>query len=122
MLKQEEDFEKIYDETEEKKQVEDKEEPLPPWYESEKEYKFYGDDVNFLRFHKRTTENVFRVLQEIVDSSKQTISAGVKQNHTVTISHVELNRSVSVVNAWWSIAKLRDNSMFADEKLAMEAT
>ena len=42
----------------------------------------------------------------MIDSSKQTVYEGIKQSHKVTINYVTLNRSCSVVNAWWTINKL----------------
>ena len=37
---------------------------------NQNEYAFYGDDVDFMRFHKRTTENVFNTLTELIESQK----------------------------------------------------
>lgn len=108
VLQEEEDYEAIYDANEENKDEPEKEEPLPPYYKNEKEYRFYGDDVDFLRFHKRTTQNVLNVLQELIDSNKQVMQSAVRQTHKVTINHIELNKACSVVNAWWTIAKVTD--------------
>ena len=60
VLKQEEDYEKFYDAPDTKPQPE--EERLAPHYENEKEALFYKDDLDFLRFHKRTTKNVHEEL------------------------------------------------------------
>ncbi len=65
-LKDEEDYDKIYGDDAPKIDSADgkknEEEPLPAYYKDEKDYQFYGDDVEFMRFHKRTTDNVFNAL------------------------------------------------------------
>lgn len=111
VLNQEEDYEKFYDSpgTLTEQQIaanKEKEEPLPPQFESEKEAMFYKDDIDFLRFHKRTTKNVHEGLQQLIDSAKQTVYQGIKQNYKVTLNYVTLNRSCSVVNAWWQINRV----------------
>ena len=76
---------------------------LPPHYANQKEAMFYKDDIDFMRFHKRTSSNVHRVLQQLLESEKQTVSQGIKKNYMITVSHVKLNRACSVVDAWWQI-------------------
>lgn len=63
-LKQEEDYEKFYDSegTIHDQKDKEKEEKLPNHYENEKEAMFYKDDIDFLRFHKRTTNNIHEEL------------------------------------------------------------
>ena len=43
----------MYDENKE-----EEEKPLPAGYSSLKEYNFYGDDKDFMKFHKRTKANM----------------------------------------------------------------
>lgn len=59
-----------------------------------------------MRFHKRTSKNVHEELQNIIDSAKQTVYEGIKQNFRVTVNYVKLNRVCSVVEAWWSLNKI----------------
>jgi hypothetical protein len=54
------------------------EEKLAPHYENDKEALFYKDDLDFLRFHKRTTKNVHEELQDLINSAKQTVYQGIK--------------------------------------------
>lgn len=81
----------------------------PEHFFTDKEAMFYKDDVEFMRFHKRTSKNVHETLSELLESSKQAIYTGIKQTYSVSINYVELNRSCSVVNAWWSINQLDSN-------------
>lgn len=73
-LKDEEDYDKLYGDNAVREGEIDpnapKDEPLPAYYKDEKDYLFYKDDVDFMRFHKRTTDNIFNALQELVDSTK----------------------------------------------------
>jgi hypothetical protein len=57
VLDQEEDFDKFYNSPNPEKEKKEND-VLPPHYADEKEANFYKDDVDFLRFHKRTTRNV----------------------------------------------------------------
>ena len=71
-----------------------------------KEQLFYKNDEDFMRFHKRTTKNMHDGLQELLDSSKQTIHKGVKASYNVSINYLTLNRACSVVSAFWQINTL----------------
>lgn len=104
VLQQEEDYEKFYDSAADPKKNEPN--PLLEHFLNEKEAMFYKDDVDFMRFHKRTTKNVHDALQDLLESSKQAIYQGVKQKYKISINYVKLNRACSVVNAFWSINKL----------------
>jgi hypothetical protein len=46
------------------------EDKLASHYENDKEALFYRDDLDFLKFHKRTTKNVHEELQELIHSAK----------------------------------------------------
>ena len=48
-------------------------------FETERERDFYDDgkDMEFVRYHKRTTRNFLAELQKIIDSKKQTVSKGI---------------------------------------------
>jgi len=65
--------------------------------------RFYNNDKDFMRFHKRTRRNMHEVLQELLDSSKQTMSKGVKQLNNVTINYIDLNKACSLLVAYWTI-------------------
>ena len=107
VLKQEEDYDRFYDAPDTPKGKRDEEEErLAPHYENEKEAIFYKDDIDFLRFHKRTTRNVHEALQELINSAKQTVYQGIKQNYQVILNYVKLNRACSVVEAYWTINRL----------------
>jgi len=69
VLKQEDDYEKFYDAPGTQKMPME-EEKLAPHYENDKEALFYKDDLDFLRFHKRTTKNVHEELQDLINSAK----------------------------------------------------
>jgi len=105
VLRQEEDYEKLYDMP--ISELPDKShDHIMDHFLDEKEAIFYREDVDFMRFHKRTTKNVHEALEDLLDSSKQTIYHGVKQKYKISINYVKLNRACSVVNAFWSINKL----------------
>ena len=108
VLNQEEDYEKIYDQPDPAEGTVNvkKEEPLPAYYENEKEYMFYGDDVEFVRHHKRTSNNVHETLQELLDSQKQVIISNISHGLRVNINSVRLNKACSVVNAFYEISKI----------------
>jgi len=76
---------------------------LPPGFRGEEEVRFYNNDKDFMRFHKRTRRNMHEVLQELLDSSKQTMSKGVKQLNNVTINYIDLNKACSLLVAYWTI-------------------
>ena len=83
VLDQEENFERFYDDIKNRKKQpklenQDEDGDLPPGYESIAELEFYGKDVDFMRFHKRTKKNMFLTLQELLDDTKQTVSKGLK--------------------------------------------
>lgn len=88
----------------------------------EKEREFYGDDVDFMRFHKRTTENVRRELQALVDAGKQVTHKVLGRQPQITLQYVQLNKACSVVHAWWKPFLVDDLSILSDEMLAQEAT
>lgn len=68
-LQEEENFDSFYDEL--KGVTKDEvDEELPAGYMNEAEYRFYGEDVAFMKFHKRTKHNIQQTLQEIIESSK----------------------------------------------------
>mmetsp|Transcript_22666 Transcript_22666/g.34964 ORF Transcript_22666/g.34964 Transcript_22666/m.34964 type:complete len:280 (-) Transcript_22666:109-948(-) len=107
VLDQEENFERFYDDVKNKrvdpKLKEHSEDNLPTGYENMDELAFYGMDVDFMRFHKRTKKNMHHSLQEILDSSKQTMQAGLKQLNNVTVNHIELNKACSLIKAFWTL-------------------
>ena len=81
VLQKEEDYEKFYDSPghiNDMSNVKKEEDRLENHFENDKEAMFYKDDVEFLRFHKRTTNNVHEELQELINSAKQTVYTGIK--------------------------------------------
>lgn len=109
VLQKEEDYEKFYDApgtVNDPQNQANEEERLPNHFENDKEAMFYKDDIDFLRFHKRTTNNVHEELQDLINSAKQTVYSGIKQNFKVTLNYVTLNRSVSVVTAFWTLNRI----------------
>lgn len=69
VLNEEEDYESLYADKEAPK-----EEDLPAGYADEAEYAFYGGDHDFMRYHKRTKENMRGALEELVQSDRQRIA------------------------------------------------
>eukprot|EP00347_Sterkiella_histriomuscorum_P003403 403364431 len=121
VLQQEEDFEKLYDsDVIPHLQPKKDEEPLPPGYENEKDWQFYGDDVDFMRFHKRTKDNIYNCLVDLINSNKQTISKGVSQNQQLMINHIQLNKASSLVDVWWQLAILPDHATKDREFIAAQ--
>jgi hypothetical protein len=69
-LQQEENFDKFYDNLKSGNETKEKEEELPKGYMSWEEFRFYGDDTDFMKFHKRTKQNMKDSLQELISSSR----------------------------------------------------
>lgn len=100
VLEQEESFESIYNDATPNKEEET---GLPRGYVDETDYRFYGSDHEFMRFHKRTKLNMHETLQDIIHSSKQTLAAGVKNMHNITVNYIDLNKASSLLVAYWTI-------------------
>ena len=49
-------------------------------FSSEREKAFYnfGEDMDYVRYHKRTSRNFHEAIQEIIDSNKMTVSKGIQ--------------------------------------------
>ena len=69
VLEQEESFDSFYGNGTQNKQAGEEAE-LPKGYSDEADYRFYGSDHEFMRFHKRTKLNMHETLQELIHSSK----------------------------------------------------
>ena len=110
VLKEEENFDSFYGDSKHAQQTEQVDE-LPRGYLNEEEHRFYGDDHEFMRFHKRTKHNMHQTLQDILQSSKQTVSAGVKNMHNISITHIDLNKASSLIIAYWSINSMDSQLM-----------
>jgi ribosome-binding factor A len=67
--------------------------------------------MEFVKYHKRVTRNVHRELNQIIQSSKQTMVLGVKSDFMLQINYVRLNKATSVVTAWWSIAVVQPDAV-----------
>jgi xanthine dehydrogenase molybdopterin-binding subunit B len=50
-------------------------------FKNERERNFYdnGKDMDFVRYHKRVSKNFLNGIQELLDTSKQTIARGIAQ-------------------------------------------
>ena len=112
-----EDYESFYND--DSKKVEPEEEASDDesiHFRNEREKNFYknGEDMDFVKYHKRVTRNYHNELHELIDSSKQTVLKGITSNHSITLNYVRLNRSSTVVNVWWSLQAL-PISMVSDE-------
>ena len=59
--------------------------------------------MEFVKYHKRVTRNFTAELHELLDSSKQTMMKGITSNYRITLNYIRLNKSCTVVNAWWSL-------------------
>ena len=110
-LEQEESFDSFYSDTTIAKEAESE---LPRGYVDEADYRFYGSDHDFMRFHKRTKLNMHETLQDIIHSSKQTLAAGVKNMHNITINYIELNKASSLLIAYWTINTYTHAALPAD--------
>lgn len=64
-----------------------------------------------MRHHKRTVRNFKTHLQEMLESSKQTIAKGVIQNFNVTINYLQLNKPCTVAHIWWDINIIPPNAV-----------
>ena len=87
-------------------------------FSSETEAKFYeyGKDLDFVRYHKRVTKNFSMVLQEILDSPKQTVIRGITKTHSIAINSIRLNKSCTVANVFWQLIALPANLIPDDMK------
>jgi hypothetical protein len=71
VLQEEENFDSFYGDSKHNSQAQtEQDDELPRGYLNEEEYRFYGDDHEFMRFHKRTKQNMHATLQDILQSSK----------------------------------------------------
>ena len=65
---------------------------------------FYDDDVDFLRHHKRTKRNMEYILKKyLIESGKQAIDSGIKENFRIMITHTMLNKAWSLLHVWWDM-------------------
>ena len=60
-----------------------------------------------------------QTLQDLIESSKQTINKGVKDMKNITINYIELNKASSLIIAYWTINTLPlehiDKDIFEDK-------
>jgi hypothetical protein len=108
VLDQDSNFTSFYDKNE------TPEKALPAGYSSWQEYNFYGEDTDFMRFHKRTKQNMQETLQELIQSSKQTLQKGIRKMNSITINYIELNKASSLLIAYWTVNSL-DFSQISDK-------
>ena len=111
-----EDYETFYNN--DKNQVSDQEESDEDsvHFKNERERLFYrnGEDMEWVKYHKRVTRNYHTELHELLDSQKQTVLKGITSNYRITLNYIRLNKACTVVNAWWSLQVL-PAEMVSDE-------
>ena len=107
-----EDYAAFYDNDNEEETIKDEKEEqekldqdLIGVFETEREKEFYeyADDLEFVRYHKRTTKNFQDGLQSILDSSKQTVAKGMLGKYQISVNQIRLNKSCTVGNVFWSL-------------------
>ena len=83
----------------------EEEDSLDGVFRTEREKAFYnhGEDMDFVRYHKRTTRNFKESLQRLIDSGKQTVARGIQGDFRISLGHVRLNKSCSVANIFWTL-------------------
>ena len=105
-----EDYESHYNSNQEAKtaQSDDDNDDSYKHFVNEREKQFYqgGADMDFVRYHKRVTRNFHVQLQEILDTSKQTVIKGIQNQYKICLNYIRLNRSCTVVNIWWTLQVL----------------
>lgn len=91
-------------------------------FDNRRDRDFYknGEDMDFVRYHKRVSRNFHSELQEILDSSKQTVARGIKNNLNITINSVRLNKSSTVANVFWDLAII-DPEVYGSEVRMLQA-
>lgn len=108
-LEQIEDYSEFYNDDSnnlgEGAQEESEDEEMEGVFQTEREKDFYdhGEDMEFVRFHKRTTRNFHDALQALIDSSKQTVAKGIQGQYGLTLSQVRLNKACTVANVFWTL-------------------
>ena len=92
------DIDSFYEnENEEKKDI-------PKGFKDINEVIFYDDDVDFLRHHKRTKRNMEYVVNKyLIESGKQGIDSGLKENHRIMVTYTMLNKACSLLHVWWDM-------------------
>ena len=89
-------------------------------FANKREQRFYefGKDIEFVRHHKRTTKNFKKAIQEIIDSSKQTMAKGINENLNISVNYLNLNKACTVAHVFWDINHLTPESVGQDLRLA----
>jgi ribosome-binding factor A len=81
----------------------DKKFQIPKHFKTIDEFFFFGDDLDLLIRHKRTSANVHEALNRFFLSNKQTVKRGIGKNLDILICEVKMNRACTVVYAWWGL-------------------
>jgi hypothetical protein len=79
------------------------------------EKNFYRDDIEFMRWHKRTTRNISRALEEVLTSNHQTVQGGIKMQNQISLEYVKCNRKCTLIHVWWGL--INTNPTELDEDL-----
>ena len=69
--------------------------------ESDKIFYEYGKDMDFVKFHKRTTKNFKTTLQELIGNPKMTMTRGIAKDYHISLGFVKLNKACSLVHVFW---------------------
>ena len=85
-------------------------------FKNERERNFYdnGKDMDFVRYHKRVSKNFLNGIQELLDTSKQTIARGIAQQYKITLNYIRLNKACTVCHVWWNLILIHPE-MVSDE-------
>ena len=69
--------------------------------ENDKIFYEYGKDMDFVKFHKRTTRNFKTTLASLINSPKMTMTRGVAKDYQISLGLVKLNKACSLVHVFW---------------------
>ena len=74
-------------------------------FSTKREQRFYdyGKDIEFVRHHKRTTKNFKNAIQDLIDSTKQTMTKGISDDFSLSINFLNLNKSCTVAHIFWDL-------------------
>jgi len=64
-----------------------------------------------MKYHKRVQRNFHENLQDLIDSSKQTVASGIKSQYKISINHIRLNRATSLAYVFWQLNMVTPDMM-----------
>lgn len=89
---------------------------IAPHFTNIDEYLYFGDDIEFLKHYRRTCSNVMNSLNKFFQSNKQTVQRGITKSYHLSVTDVKMNKSCTVVYAWWDIPLFIDDEVKTEEK------